>query len=419
MMKSVLFELERDGEQVRFRTLRLVLIMFWSAARIFAPCGAIAAEEAPARLATIGDAERLSVELDARAPFRIFTLEARRRIVVDFPSLEWAKGTMDAFTGARLVEGVRFGVRGEGGGARLVVDLGAPARVLRAYTEGAADAARLILLLAPTSPAEFAALAGWPVGSLPRVALPRPGGEGEGVMVMIDPGHGGADPGASSRGVDEKDLVLDYARALAAMIDARPGFHARLTRLDDQFLTLRERVAIANEAGADVFLSLHADALAQGVATGASVYVLSENASGREAASLAAAHNGGEALDGVTLDGQESDVAKVLLDLARRRTDLRSRDLAARIVEGLGGVAPVLEGRALQSAGFRVLRAPGIPSALIELGFMSSAEDRARLMSPNARAAVVAAIADAVAEWAKANAGAGVGAPTAADTARK
>ncbi|MEX2519396.1 MAG: N-acetylmuramoyl-L-alanine amidase [Paracoccaceae bacterium] len=383
----------------------MFLIVFWGAAQVFAPLGAVADEPRRAWLATIGGVERLTVELGARAPFRIFTLDTPFRIVVDFPSMNWPEGAADISAGARMVETLRFGLRGEGAGARMVVDLARPARVVRAHTEAAGGGAHLILLLSPTSPEEFAALAGWPEKARPRVPPPRDRSDGDGVLVMIDPGHGGADPGASSRGVDEKDVVLDYARALAVSIDARPGFRARLTRRDDEFLTLRERVAITSEAGADVFLSLHADALAQGVATGASVYVLSEGASDREAAILASAHNGGEALDGVPLDGEESDVAKILLDLARRRADLRSRDLAERIVDELAKVAPVLAGRALQSAGFRVLRTPGIPSALIELGFMSSAKDRARLLSAQARSAVVEAVADAVAEWAKAEPG--------------
>lgn len=372
-------------------------------ALLVAIAGAAAAGETAlfSRIPGFRGGERLMLSLPAQAAYRVFTLADPPRVVVDFPTLPAWTASERAAGDLHLIGGLRFGTNGAG--ARLVVDLQRPARVARVHTEPAETGTRFILDLAPTGADKFAALAGWPETVRSPVPAPPAGAPEAGArIVVIDAGHGGADPGAISRGVEEKDLVLDYARALAAALDALPGLQAMMTRRGDEYLTLRERVAFAREAGAALFLSLHADALATGEATGASVYVLSGSASGREAAALSAAHDRAESIAGVPLDAKERDVARVLFDLARRRTDRRSRDLARRLVAALRGATPVLEGRALQSAGFRVLKSPDIPSALIELGFMSNVEDRARLLSPASRDAVVAAIAAAVAEWAAA-----------------
>lgn len=356
-----------------------------------------------------GEIERVTLDLEERAGFSLFTLDEPPRVVVDFPSVR-AEGAPAPADGFDLIEKLRFGARGAGRGARLVVDLKAPARVVRVFTEGLNDEklggpVRFILELAPSSPEEFAALAGWPQDRPPEIAAPRLAAPAAGdLLVLVDPGHGGADPGAMSRGVAEKDITLAYARALVLALADKSGFAAALTRNGDEFMSLRARVSLARRAGAAVFISLHADALAAGEATGASVFVLSDNASGREAEALAKAHDRGATLAGAPVEGEESDVARVLLDFARRQTDQRSRALGETVVERLRGVTPVLEGRALQSAGFRVLRAPDVPSVLIELGFMSSEGDRARLLSVDNMQAVVAAIADAVADWAKGNA---------------
>lgn len=356
-----------------------------------------------------GEIERVTLDLETRAGFGLFTLDEPPRVVVDFPGVR-AGGAPAPVEGFDLIEKLRFGARGAERGARLVVDLKAPARVVRVFAEALNDErpdgpARFVLELAPSTREEFAALAGWPENAAPAVAPPRPAAPEAGdLLIVVDPGHGGADPGAMSRGIAEKDITLAYARALVLALADKPGFAAALTRNGDDYLSLRGRVSLARGAGAAVFVSLHADALAAGDATGASVFVLSASASGREAEALARADDRGELLAGAPIDAEESDVAKVLLDFARRETDLRSRALGEAIVKRLRGVTPVLEGRALQSAGFRVLRAPDVPSVLIELGFMSSEGDRARLLSVDNMQAVVAAIADAVAIWAKSDA---------------
>ena len=359
-----------------------------------------------AELRPDGAAERVEIGLSARPPFRLFTLDDPPRIVLDLPETDWSGAAPPSAKDLRLVRGLRFGARA--GGARVVVDLLRPARILRAYTEPDGAGGRIALELGPSDAAAFAALAGWPEASRPAPApAPPPVAVGEGpLLVMIDPGHGGADPGALSRGLAEKELTLDYARALAAELARRPGFRVALTRTGDDYVGLRERMERARAAGAHALVSLHADALASGEAAGASVFTLSEIASSEEAAALAEGHERGETLAGAAVAAVESDVAKALLDLSRRRTDARSRRMASELVSALEAAAPVLEGRALQSAGFRVLRAPDVPSALVELGFLSSAEDRARLLSEEGRAAAVTALAEGVAAWAQMEEGA-------------
>ena len=231
----------------------------------------------------------------------------------------------------------------------------------------------------------------------PPAPLPRPK---RGLVIAIDPGHGGIDPGALHDDVSEKELVLSYAKDIAAALSEVTGVHAVLTRNDDVFLTLRQRVEIARAADADALISLHADALERGDARGATVFTLSSEASDEEAEELASGNNRADVIGGVRFDDEADDVALVLVDFARRATDAASRDMAAELVRQLETTSETLEGRALQSAGFRVLKAPDIPSALIELGFLSSARDRERLLSFGGRADLVQAIKTGVLTWA-------------------
>lgn len=342
----------------------------------------------------------IELTLTAPSPFRVFTLDGPRRVVIDLPPVSWRAPAPAAPDASPLVAGMRFGLA-QGGGGRVVVDLRAPAEIAEAFTapgkgEGAA---RIVLRLRPADEAAFAAAAGWPEGLGPVARTPARS-EDE-VLVVIDPGHGGRDVGASAGRLSEAELVLDYARALAARIEAAPGFRAALTREGDDFLTLRQRVDIARSLDADVFISIHADALERGVASGSSVYTLSEAASDREAAELAETANRADDLAGADIGREESDIARILVDFAQRRTNERSESLAEAVVDEMRGRTPVLSGRAVQSAGFRVLKAPDVPSILVELGFLSSAEDRERMLSAEGREALVDALADGVIDWAR------------------
>ena len=202
-------------------------------------------------------------------------------------------------------------------------------------------------------------------------------------IVALDPGHGGVDPGAiSPHGVYEKNLTLPTARELARQLEATGRYRAMLTRRSDTFVSLRERVARARASRAELFLSIHADALPDSTIRGLSVYTLSDQASDRDTAALAIRENKDDFVAGVRLSRQPRVIGAILLDLVRRQTNNRSLTLAAAIVEELGRSVPLLE-TPHRAAGFVVLTAPDMPSALVELGCLSNPGDERLLGQPS------------------------------------
>ena len=198
---------------------------------------------------------------------------------------------------------------------------------------------------------------------------------------MLDPGHGGVDPGCISvNGAYEKDITLAMARSLARDLEAGGRFRVKLTRSDDEYVQLGERVARARAAGADIMLSIHADALPDEHLRGASVFTLSEQASDRAAAALAARENRADFVAGIDLSRHAPEVSDILFDLARRETNNQSIRLARDLVAELGRRVRLLN-HSHRSAGFAVLKAPDIPSALVETGCLSNREEEALLQS--------------------------------------
>lgn len=201
-------------------------------------------------------------------------------------------------------------------------------------------------------------------------------------LVVLDPGHGGIDPGAIGfSGIYEKDIALATARELARLLEASKRYRVQLTRDSDEFVALQDRVAHAHAAGAELFLSIHADALPNAGTRGASVFTLSERASDREAAELAARENKADLIAGIDLSRHEPVVSEILLDLARRQTNNLSIRLARDMVSELGRDVKLLN-NTHRSAGFVVLKAPDIPSALVELGCLSNKEEDRLLRQP-------------------------------------
>lgn len=200
-------------------------------------------------------------------------------------------------------------------------------------------------------------------------------------LIMLDPGHGGLDPGCISQsGVFEKDITLATARALAREIEGAGRYRVTLTRADDEFVPLPERVRRARAAGADLMLSIHADALPDERMRGASVFTLSEQASDRAAAALAARENKADFVAGIDLSRHAPEVSNILFDLARRETNNESIRLARSLVAELGRRVRLLN-HSHRSAGFAVLKAPDVPSALVEIGCLSNPEEEALLQS--------------------------------------
>jgi len=219
------------------------------------------------------------------------------------------------------------------------------------------------------------------------------------LTVLLDPGHGGIDPGAERDGLQEKELMLLFAFDLREALLRVDGIDVVLTREDDRFVSLERRVAIAHQTGADVFLSLHADALSEGRAHGAVVYTLTEQASDEASALLAERHNRADMLAGVDLTGRDDVIADVLLDLARLETQPRTEVLAQSVVAALEAAGVPLNRRPHRSAAFSVLKAADIPSILLEVGFISSDRDLNNLADPLWRRRAAAALRDGIQAW--------------------
>jgi N-acetylmuramoyl-L-alanine amidase len=349
---------------------------------------------------------RFALELSDPLDVRVYTLTNPYRVVIDMPDVLWRAGDDARPSGRRAVRSYRFG-QFRRGNFRFVVDLNMPLKVEapQLVPPGEGFGFRLMIDLTPTTREAFVASAGWPAGSTfgtasaaPPAAVPAPRrGDSEKRLVVIDAGHGGIDPGTRGRrGILEKDLVLAVARDLRKALEATGNYRVQLTRDSDVFIPLRERVSIARAARADLFVSLHADSNDHADIRGASVYTLSEEASDREAATLAEKENMSDVIAGVDLTGENSPVASILIDLAQRDTMNRSVRFAERVLTVLPRATMVRPTSPHRSAGFAVLKAPDIPAVLIELGYLSSREDEAEMTKGAWRAKVAASLVVAI-----------------------
>jgi N-acetylmuramoyl-L-alanine amidase len=340
-------------------------------------------------------------------PWRVRVLDAPPRVVLDTREVDW-RG-IGALPRAPWVTDLRAGPL-RAGWSRLVMQLDRPMVVAGAAMETAGPAPRISLRLQEADQATFAARAalpdppGW---ALPRGAdLPPVPVRGSGpLIVVLDPGHGGIDPGAERDGYTEADLMLTFARELKEELLRAGGFSVVLTRDADVFVPLETRISIARAAGAHLFISLHADALAEGQATGATIYTLSDEASDRAAAALAERHDRDDLLSGIDLTGQDDLVAQVLMDMARTETRPRVDRLSLAMETSIKAEGLVMHRRPRQYGAFSVLKSPDIPSVLLELGFMSSARDLRRLTDPAWRARMARAIRVGLVAWAAEDAG--------------
>jgi N-acetylmuramoyl-L-alanine amidase len=356
-----------------------------------------------ARIGEHGDYTRFVFELSDPVKFRVFTLSAPNRVVIDMPEVLWRLQATDRPTGRGVVKDYRYGLF-RPGDSRFIVDLNAPvtprAPVILPPSGGMGY--RVVLDLYPTTQAKFEEAAGWPgdlrakEATAERVASKRPSDRSARRVVVLDPGHGGIDAGTT--GVDgskEKDIVLDEARRLAKVLKRR-GYIVHLTRDNDIYIPLRERVSIARSYNADLFISLHADSNPNARVAGASVYTLSEKGSDKEAAALAKKENQSDIIAGVDLKGQDDTVSHILIDLAQRDTINRSVRFAQTLVTELPRATDIISRDPHRSAAFAVLKAPDVPAVLIELGYLSNSDDCSRLDSGLWRDSTARAIAAAV-----------------------
>ena len=350
------------------------------------------------RLGVQVDGTRVVLDLTAALEYTIFTLADPYRVVIDLPEVEWRLPGTSLAVGRGMVQHFRYGLF-RAGVSRVVLDVSEPVAVRRSFMlQPTADFNfRLVLDLAPVSTEEFtrqAQLVPPPEPAAPPVPEAAPGAESDRPLVVIDPGHGGVDPGTIGlSGGYEKVITLACALELQRQLEATGRYRVVLTRARDIFVSLRRRVEIARASGGDLFISLHADALADRTFHGAAVYTLSENASDAEAAALAAKENKSDIIAGIDLasDAYDNDVTSILIELAQRETMNLSAEFAATVIPELGRAGGVLR-KSHRYAGFRVLKAPDVPSVLIELGYLSNPGDEARLLDPAHRRVLMDAI---------------------------
>lgn len=353
-----------------------------------------------------GDNLAISLALSQPVPWRLRLLDNPPRLIMDFREVDWQNLSAMQVDPDAII-GLRAGVF-RPAWSRLVVELNGPMAIGRSEMITQNDIATVNVTLAPSTQAEFAQTAAAPEPpewQLPKSsALPPPKKLAEGdLIVVLDPGHGGLDPGAQRDGYNEADLVLTFARELKEILLRNGGFAVVMTRDQDEFVPLEARISIARAAGADVFLSLHADSLSEGEAVGATVYSLSDTASDKASQTLAERHDRDDLLAGVDLTAQDDLVALVLMDMARTQTMPRISSLSKNLAEAIAKAGIQMHRHPEQSAGFSVLKSPDTPSVLLELGFLSSAQDLSNLIDPLWRAQMAEAVSDGLTAWARAD----------------
>jgi N-acetylmuramoyl-L-alanine amidase len=368
-----------------------------------------------ARLAGDGKQTRFILDLDQTVSFRATTLADPYRVVVDVPQVNFQLAPGTGAGGRGLVKAFRYGLVMPGG-SRIVFDLTGPAKIANSYVLEATNGqpARLVLELEEVDRAAFLqspapenrpelrpTIAAAPPATVPAAA-PEPaqklGAPADGrPVVVIDPGHGGIDNGTQSSGESEKNLVLAFGLALRERLEKTGKYRVVMTRDDDTFIPLNDRTKIARNLKAALFVSIHADALprAEGDAQGATIYTLSDKASDAEAQRLADAENRADAIAGFNLAEEPTDVADILIDLTQRETRTFSNRFAHLLMGEMKSTVRMHK-HPLKSAGFRVLKAPDVPSVLVEIGYVSNKGDLEHLVSEGWRSRAVASMGQAI-----------------------
>jgi N-acetylmuramoyl-L-alanine amidase len=367
-----------------------------------------------ARVDQHGSETRLLFELSGPVRVETFAVAEPDRIIVDLPEVAFPLDPMSgrevvsaraASASSSLIRSYRFGQFAPGR-SRIVIELARPAKVLRAESVTRAEGARLEIDLAPVDAAKFMeaaaehtrAAAEKSASAAPTPVAERPpaGDVSEKPLVVIDPGHGGVDVGAAGKhGELEKSIVFEFAKTLKSTIESRGRLRVLLTRADDVFIALDDRVRFARQHGAALFLSVHADTLGSPNVEGATVYTVASRASDAEAAKIAQKENFADQSAGLDQKAEAEEVGDILFDLTRRETRALARDFSASLVSKWRE-AGSLNKNPSRSASFVVLKAHDVPSALLELGYLSSAKDLANLVSPVWRERAARATADAI-----------------------
>lgn len=388
------------------------------------------------RLAPYGNGTRVVIDLSRMVSYRHLVLDRPDRLAIDLPEVAWLVPQSIGDEGVGVVEGYRFG-RFQPGVSRLVLDIDGPFAIENVFELPATDShgqrivtdlvalepgtngsalpkangselpkilngthqADLVDTPRPKDPAPKVQTAAFS-GGIRALPVPKPAYPPLERVVVLDPGHGGVDPGAigPSR-AREKDIVLEIAQRAQRKLEATGRYRVVMTRSDDSFVRLRDRLDLARRGEGELFISMHADSLPQApTVRGAAVYTLSERASTQEAAQLAQKENRADILGGIDLTGQEALVRQILIDLAQRDANNRSIRLAELVIDELDDVTRMARSRR-QQAGFVVLKSPDMPSVLLELGYLSNDLDERRLQDGSYQDQLAAAIVAAVEQY--------------------
>ncbi len=404
--------------------LPLILLFFVTLPGAFAP--ALALDITNIRMAAHPDKTRLVVEMDNPTTFRAFMLSDPVRLVIDAPAFTWRVGSFAKPPGTGI-KSIRQGPL-QPGTSRIVIDLEQEALIQSAFFMPRADGQpnRIVIDFKKATLSAFQQGRGKSFGTLkideggpnssvvqatsssPDITPPQPGIKpapppltapkailpmAQRPLIVLDPGHGGEDPGAlGGNNLKEKNITLAMGRDLKRHLEATGRYRVILTRDKDVFIRLSQRVAFARNKGADLFISLHADSINRAGVRGASIYTLSEKASDAETEKLAARENHADLIAGIDLNVEDKDVANILVDLAMRDTMNQSKFFANKTVEQLKSRGIRVLENPHRFAGFAVLKAPDIPSVLIEMGYMSNAQESAMLSKPEYRDQIAGAL---------------------------
>ncbi|HEX9139219.1 MAG TPA: N-acetylmuramoyl-L-alanine amidase [Steroidobacteraceae bacterium] len=354
------------------------LILAAAVGLLSAPSAQAATRLLGVRLDAAADVTTVTLSLSAPVEQRTFSLTHPDRLVIDLPATA-ARGALAPPPATGLVDVVRIAPQPHGT-LRVVLSLNAAARSsLHVASNRGVTQQLTIKLTAREEPQQAAAAS----PAVVVAAAHAPQASDRDIIVAVDAGHGGEDPGASGRGgTHEKDVVLAIAKALAERINREPGMRAVLTRNSDHFIELRERMQIAHAAHADIFVSIHADAVRDRTVDGASVYVLSDHGASSEAArQLADLENAADLKGGVRLADKDQSLASVLLDVSLEENSIgTSVEVADRVLAALDRVGAVRR-KQVQQAGFMVLKSPDIPSMLVETAYISNPAEERKLRS--------------------------------------
>ncbi len=377
------------------------------------------------RIGSHASKTRFVIDISEDVKFKVFTLSGPYRVVIDLPEMGWRLPSKVTSRKTGVISRFRYGLY-RSGLSRVVLDLTDPVTIKAAFVLPPAEGKRyrLVLDLARTSKEQYQASLRPPVqgsdefspenksnasGILPPGYKPQRDGSSGGSdqdvkiavrkpVIIIDPGHGGIDPGSTSGRVFEKHITLAVAKAIKAHLVSLGRYTVHLTRQKDSFIRLRKRIAIARALKADLFISLHADAIKNRRIRGLSVYTLSEKASDKEAADLAEKENKADLIAGMDFSTKSKEVTNILIDLAQRETMNESSRFAAGLVKHIQKTTKTLS-NAHRFAGFAVLKAPDVPSILIEMGFLSNKTDERALLNSKFRANLARSIGKSVAEY--------------------